>query len=683
MKGPMRALWGSVLISVLAATIVACSDGDGVASSQTASESRERKEPPAQPVSEASAPGRERHAYFGDLHVHTTYSIDAYQFGTLATPDDAYRYAKGEAIKHPGGFDMQLDRPLDFYAVTDHGFYLGVVGAGADPATEISTYPAMKSIHNLNAPENLTLDSIPGRNFRAWIGGFTRAMARSEPLKAEVASIMRSTWADEVRAADRHYQSGQFTTFAAYEYSSSKEDGGSMHRNVVFRGTENLPAVPFNRLMSLDPEDLWNWMDDLRRRDVESLAIPHNSNKSNGQMFELATWAGDPMTLAHNEKRLRNEPLVEITQVKGTSETHPALSMNDEWAGFEIDPYIAGGGPLTIAKPEGGYVRDAMKKGLLLEAEGLGNPFLYGFIGSSDTHTGAGSYDESNFFSKVGLLDSTAALRGSVPISDDDLNTLQLSDADDSAFYVGPDGRRYLSRNTSAYGASGLAAVWAEENTRESIYDAFRRKETFATSGPRMQVRFFAGHGLDGTMLETADGISRAYAQGVSMGGDLMAQPGNAPSFIVWVARDAQSAPLQRVQIIKGWLEGGETHERVFDVACSDGLAVDPATHRCPDNGAKVDLSDCAVSADRGAAELKALWQDPEFDGKQKAFYYARVLENPTCRWSTWDALRAGVAPRDNLERVIQERAWSSPIWVSPHGTSAFTPPTSPPDRGS
>ncbi len=638
---------------------------------------------PAAPTNDDVEQAADRKAYFGDLHVHTTYSLDAFQFGTLATPDDAYRYAKGEAIKHPGGFDMQLDRPLDFYAVTDHGFYLGVVRAGADTATEISTDPAMKSIHNLNAPENLTLDSIPGRDFRAWIGGFTRAMARSESLKAEVASIMRSTWTDEVRAADRHYQPGQFTTFAAYEYSSSKEDGGSMHRNVVFRGTENLPAVPFNRLTSLDPEDLWNWMDDLRRRDVESLAIPHNSNKSNGQMFELATWAGDPMTLAHNEKRLRNEPLVEITQVKGTSETHPALSMNDEWAGFEIDPYKAGGGPLTISKPEGGYVRDAMKKGLLLEAEGLGNPFEYGFIGSSDTHTGAGSYDEANFFSKVGLLDSTAALRGSVPISDEDLNALQLSDADDSAFYVASDGRRYLSRNASAYGASGLAAVWAEENTRESIYDAFRRKETFATSGPRMQMRFFAGHGLDGTMLETADGISRAYAGGVSMGGDLMAKPGDAPSFIVWAARDAQSAPLQRAQIIKGWLEDGEAHEQVFDVACSDGLAVDPTTHRCPDNGAKVDLSDCAVSADRGAAELKALWQDPEFDGKQKAFYYARVLENPTCRWSTWDALRAGVAPRDNLERFIQERAWSSPIWVSPQGASAFTPPTSPPDRGS
>ena len=306
-----------------------------------------------------------------------------------------------------------------------------------------------------------------------------------------------------------------------------------------------------------------------------------------------------------------------------------------------------------------------MKKGLALEAQGLGNPFRYGFIGSSDTHTGAGSYDESNFFSKVGLLDSTPFLRGSIPIADEDLRTLQLSDADDSAFYVASDGRRYLQRNTSVYGASGLAAVWAEENTRESIYDAFRRKETFATSGPRIQVRFFAGHDLDPTMLETADGLSRAYTRGVSMGGDLMAKPGSAPAFIVWAARDAQSAPLQRVQIVKGWLKDGEAHEQIFDVACSDGLAVDSITHRCPDNGAKVNLSDCAISADRGAVELKTLWRDPEFDAKQKAFYYARVLENPTCRWSTWDALRAGVAPRDNLDRVIQERAWSSPIWVT------------------
>lgn len=669
MKSALRVLLWSVLISALAASVVSCSNGtssaDGAAKNQAASVAV------AQPTSKQPAAGQERYAYFGDLHVHTTNSMDAFNFGTLATPDDAYRYAQGEAIKHPGGFDMQLDQPLDFYAVTDHGFFLGVVRAGADTATEISKHPSMQPIHNLNAPDNLNLESIPARNFRSFIRGFAAATSSSEPLRTEVDKIMRTTWADEVRAADRHYKPGKFTTFAAYEYSTTKRDGGSMHRNVVFRGTKNMPAIPFHRQLSLDPEDLWNWMDGLREQGVESLAIPHNSNKSNGQMFALATWAGDPMTLDHNQKRSRNEPLVEITQVKGTSETHPALSMNDEWAGFEIDPYVAGGGRLRNAKPAGGYVRDALKNGLVLEAQGLGNPFQYGFIGSSDTHTGAGSYDDANFFSKIGLLDSTATLRGSVPVTDEDLKTLQLDDASDSAFYVASDGRRYLRRNTSVFGASGLAAVWAQENTRESIYDAFRRKETFATSGPRIRVRFIAGHDLDGSMLETAEGVSRAYAQGVSMGGDLMAQRGGVPSFMVWAMRDVNSAPLQRVQIIKGWLANGEAQEQIFDVACSDGLAIDPTTHRCPDNGAKVNLADCAYSADRGAPELKTIWQDPEFNEQQKAFYYARVLENPTCRWSTWDALRAGVAPREDIGLVIQERAWSSPIWVSPLDASA------------
>lgn len=664
MRNMSKRVSGSIVVIALMAMGIGCSEGEGASRVQAVAE-------PIAPTHQlASVPAGlegQRYAYFGDLHVHTTYSMDAFQFGTLATPDDAYRYAQGEMIKHPGGFDMQLQRPLDFYAVTDHGIYLGVVRAGADTSTEISGYPAMQSIHNLNAAENLTLESVPTRNFRAFIGQFTRAIAGSEPLKSEVDRIMRSTWADEIQAADRHYQPGKFTTFAAYEFSTTKPDGGSMHRNVVFRDTESLPAMPFNRLMSLDPEDLWTWMDDLREDEgVESLAIPHNSNKSNGQMFALTTWAGDPMTLEHNEKRMRNEPLVEITQVKGTSETHPALSMNDEWAGFEIDPYVAGGGGLRIAKPAGGYVRDAMKQGLALEAAGQGNPFQYGFIGSSDTHTGAGSFDESNFFSKIGLLDSTPELRGSVPISDEDLEVLQLTDANESMFYVAPDGRRYLLRNPSVYGASGLAAVWAEQNTRESIYDAFRRKETFATSGPRMRVRFFAGYDLDDAMLNEADGMARAYAQGVPMGSDLMAKSGGAPGFMVWAARDSMSAPLQRVQIIKGWIAEGKPRERVFDVVCSDGLAVDPETHRCPDNGAKVNVSDCAISADRGAGELKTLWQDPEFDEKQKAFYYARVLENPTCRWSTWDAIRAGVPPRENLGVLIQERAWSSPIWLTP-----------------
>ena len=656
---------GAVAVCLLATLLAGCAETERTGAGQVSAAVEQQNPQSVTAKTAQGAAGSARNAYFGDLHVHTTYSMDAFQFGTLATPDDAYRYAQGEAIKHPAGFAVQLDRPLDFYAVTDHGFFLGVVRAGADTSTAISKYAAMAPIHNLNAADNLTLESIPTRRFREWISGFVFAMARSEPLQAEVDSIMRSTWADEIEAADRHYQPGKFTTFAAYEFSTTKPDGGSLHRNVIFRDTNNLPAAPFSRLDSLDPADLWDWMDNLRENGVASLAIPHNSNKSNGQMFQLTTWAGDPMTLEHNEQRIRNEPLVEITQVKGTSETHPALSLNDEWAGFEIDPYIAGGGPLRLAKPSGGYVRDALKNGLQLSDQGLGNPFKFGFIGSSDTHTGAGSFVEESYFAKVGLLDATPGLRGSVPVSDAELAGYGLDNETASPFYIAPDGRRYLQRSSSVYGASGLAAVWAEENTRNGIYDAFRRKETFATSGPRIRLRFFAGYGFEPSMLDNQGSWSRAYTQGVARGGDLITRAEQAPEFIVWAARDALSAPLQRVQIVKGWVQDGETHERVFDVACADGLQVDPATHRCPDNGAKVNLADCAITADRGAAELKTLWRDPEVDAQQQRFYYARVLENPSCRWSTWDALRAGEPPRPDMAATIQERAWSSPIWFN------------------
>jgi hypothetical protein len=608
-------------------------------------------------------PNMDRKAYFGDLHVHTEYSSDAYAFGTLATPYDAYRFAKGEAIKHPAGFDMQLDRPLDFYAVTDHASLLGLTREAANTTTEFSKYPVMQQVHNLNGPENMGLDSIPARAraFRPFLGQLKAALASGDVPLSAVNAVIRTAWDDEVEAADEHYQPGAFTTFAAYEFTTSKSPG-SMHRNVIFRSTENIPAMPYNVLTSRNPEDLWTWMDERREEGIEILAIPHNSNMSNGQMFELATWAGDPMDAEYTAKRARNEPLVEITQIKGTSETHPLLSTRDEWANFEISPFSGATPKLHPSKAPGSYVRDALKNGLALESQGLGNPFKYGFIGSSDTHTGAGSYDESNFYSKAGLMDSTPTLRGSIPL---DEGRITASDSGEVTIYEDAEGRKYNNGKLPTWGASGLAGVWAQENTREAIYDALRRKETFATSGPRMQMRFFAGTGLTADMLETADGISRAYANGTAMGGDLTATEG-APAFLAWAIKDVDSAPLQRLQIIKGWLEeDGKTNEKVFDVACSDGLAVNPQTHRCPDNGARVDAATCAVSSDVGAMELKTLWRDPEFDAQQRAFYYVRVLENPTCRWSTWDALRAGVEPRDDLARTIQERAWSSPIWYT------------------
>lgn len=645
---------------VVASSLASCSD-----ESDPTPIHQPDKETAAVPVStDVAASGAtfnpDRNAYFGDLHVHTEYSSDAYAFGTLATPYDAYRFAKGEAIKHPAGFDMQLKRPLDFYAVTDHASLLGLTREAANTSTEFSKYPVMKQIHNLNAAGNLGMDSIPARvkAFRPFLGQLRAAMTSGDVPLSAVQDVVRTAWDDEVEAADEHYQPGAFTTFAAYEFTTSKRPG-SLHRNVIFRSTENIPDLPYSVLNSRNPEDLWTWMDERREEDIEILAIPHNSNMSNGQMFELASWAGDPMDAQYSAKRSRNEPLVEITQIKGTSETHPLLSTRDEWADFEISPFSGGTAKLLPSKAAGSYVRDALKNGLGLEAQGLGNPFKYGFIGSSDTHTGAGSYDESNFYSKAGLLDSTPTLRGSVPLGEGD----PRASGSETRIYEDAEGRQYNSGKLPTWGASGLAGVWAPENTREAIYDAFRRKETFATSGPRMQMRFFAGTGLTADMLETADGISRAYAGGIAMGGDLTATEG-APAFLAWAIKDVDSAPLQRLQIIKGWVEDdGETSEKVFDVACSDGLTVNPQTHRCPDNGARVDAQTCAVSMDVGAVELKTLWRDPEFDAQQRAFYYVRVLENPSCRWSTWDALRAGVEPRTDLARTIQERAWSSPIW--------------------
>ena len=604
----------------------------------------------------------ERNAYFGDLHVHTGYSFDAYAFGTVATHYDAYRYAKGEPLAHPSGYEMQLRQPLDFYAVTDHAMFMGLLKEAADTTTAFSKTKAAQPIHNINAPDNYGSYSFFGRQtaFATFLPDVVGELVAGNLDEAEVEAVTRSAWADSINAADQYNQPGKFTTFAAYEYTSSTDEMGNLHRNVIFQGTDRLPEVPFSRFHSQNPEGLWNWMDDLREQGVESLAIPHNSNGSNGAMFALADWAGDPMDDDYANQRLRNEPLVEITQVKGTSETHPLLSETDEWASFELMPFRVA---TTLASTApGSYVRDGLLRGMAMADAGTANPYKFGFVGASDTHTGAISDDEANFYSKVGLLDGTPEMRGSVPASFL-MRTIIKYNAPDLLTEV--DGKDYLTLSTFAtWGASGVAGVWAEENTREAIYDAFRRKETFATSGPRMKVRFFGGYDFDATLIDDPEMAKKAYAQGVSMGSDLLASGDSAPQFLVWAVSDAVGGvPLQRAQVIKGYVKDGEHAEQVYDVACSDGLSVDPTTHRCPDNGARVNLADCSITPNVGAAELKTVWQDPDFEPGQEAFYYVRVLENPTCRWSTWDALRAGVEPRSDLAMTLQERVWSSPIW--------------------
>ena len=644
----------------------------------------------------------DKNLYFGDLHVHTKHSFDAYIFGTTATPDDAYEFAKGSAIYHPLGYEMQIREPLDFYAVTDHGMLLGMVEHWADPNNGKA---GSEPFHNLNSPENITQESVATRSalFQDYVRNttnfsniWTRFMAVITGDTARGTTLFdvnvhRTAWADIIKSAQRHNDPGNFTTFVAYEYTtsttrSSNTEGASqlkcllrgtgcnfqgspplesanLHRNVIYNGNK-FTVEPFSRLKSLNPEDLWSWMDGLRERGVDTIAIPHNSNGSNGQMFEMENWEGLPISTQYAEFRMRNEPIVEMTQVKGTSETHPILSPNDEWADFEIMDQRVGNS--AYSRPFGGYVRQAYLDGLGMSEEGRGNPYKFGMVGASDTHTGAISDDESNFTSKIGIFDGTPEGRGSAPLTGENLEL--VLNAPIRQLTLKKIGDRYFNNAVfNQWGASGLAAVWAEENTRNSIFEAFRRKETYATSGTRIKLRFFAGYDIEASLLDSDNVIKEAYEKGVPMGQDLEASDGLKPSFLIWALRDKNSAPLQRVQIIKGWVEriSGKPHEEIIDVMCSDGLMPDPETNRCPDNGALVDISDCSISSDVGADELKTIWTDNSFDPTVKAFYYVRVLENPTCRWSTWDAIKTGNEPREDLKKTIQERAWSSPIWYS------------------
>jgi len=607
--------------------VVSCTETDGPAEVVTG-DSSDRI------ANNTVAYNSERNAYFGDLHVHSMYSYDAFIFGGIASPNDAYEFAKGGSIRHPAGFDMRLDVPMDFYGVSDHAYYLGIIREMALGDSILSQHPVAEGIDSLGDDVNQRRSVF----FR--FAQFANAGNGSEIMDDQV---VKNAWDDIVESANRHYEPGKFTTFIAYEYTGTGPEEEMLHRNVIFRDAV-VPEIPFSRIDSDDPQDLWSWMDMNRAAGIESLAIPHNSNLSDGLMFALSDYQGRPLDSAYASQRIRNEPLVEITQVKGTSETHPALSANDELAGFEVLSFRIGGS--TPTQPQGSYVRKALQDGIKLEAEQGFNPFKFGFIGSSDNHNSTHVGEEDNYYGVSGLLDSDGQKRGSLPLDP-----------------VGENDGVYFDRY-ARFGASGIAGVWAEQNTRESIYDALRRKEAFGTSGPRIKIRFFAGNNLPD--VDDRELVAKSYATGVSMGGNVIADRNEPATFIAWAAKDPNSAPLQRLQIIKGWVQDGQVYEKIYDVACADNMEIDSVSHRCADNSASVSLEDCSISSEFGAAELKSRWEDPGYDSTQHAFYYVRAIENPSCRWSTWDAIRAGVEPRPDLPSTIQERGWSSPIWFIP-----------------
>ena len=574
-----------------------------------------------------------RVALFGDVHIHTTYSFDAFTGGgkIRTGPDAAYRYAKGEAIPtSAGGFLRISGPPLDFLAVSDHAEYLGAHAAMLDASSPTYGHPDADRL----VPSSASSDLV--RN----ISTMRQLIEEDHELLGH--AVIMDAWKKSIEAADRHNEPGKFTAMIGYEYTLSP-GSRHLHRNVMFR-SNNVPTRPFSSRDG-DPEDLWTWLDQQRARGIEGLAIPHNMNQSDGLAFPMETWKGRPIDKAFAEKRMRNEPIAEITQQKGTSEVHPSLSPNDEWADFQIVQYFLNRAdntdPISIFK--GGYWRDALKTGLEMQENSGFNPYELGAIGSSDSHASAGWYQEDN-------QDTTRAraIRSGSAYPEED--------GDWEGFYT---------PRSSTHGSGGLAGVWAEENTRASIFDAMRRRETFATSGPRIRVRLMGGFGLAEKLAVVNDQVAEAYAQGVPMGGVLTEAKG-APSFLVWALRDPHAGWLQRAQIIKGWVEDGKAQEQIFDVACSDGLEPDARTHRCGDNGARVNLADCSISRDKGAVELQTVWTDPDFDAAQRSFYYLRVMENPTCRWSTFDAIRLGIEPNPDIAATLQERAWSSPIWYKP-----------------
>lgn len=555
-------------------------------------------EAPPSPVSFA----QHRTALFGAVHVHTRNSFDAFTNGTVTTPADAYKWARGQAIQgNRDGFMMQLKKPLDFYAVSDHAEMMGVFPLMADPGHPLNRHPIAGRV--LSDDQNTAMQAFAEILVNFSTGNLDPAFTDPE--------ISRSVWSEIVKTADEYYEPGSFTTFAAFEWSSNPEMR-NLHRVVVFQDTDTLPELAFSALDSQRPEDLWAWMAVQREAGSELLAIPHNANASDGLMFAATDSDGKPMDAAYIAERIKNEPVYEISQIKGTSETHPALSPTDEFASFEIWDYTLSAEALRPTHRQGSYARQALLDGLSMAGAGSGNPYQFGLIGDTDTHNAAASHEE--------------------------------------------------------FSSGGLAGVWAEQNTRESIYQAIARRETFATSGPHIQVRMFAGWGFDSGDELKGDWVARAYEIGVPMGSELNGGPGDsAPSFIVWAMKDPDSGNLDRIQMVKGWVDAdGKQHEKIYDIAGSDQRVVDPRSGKLADVGNTVDLATATYSNSIGDARLRTVWIDPDFDPALHAFYYPRVLEIPTPRWSTRDAVSLGVEIPAGLPATIQERAWGSPIWYTP-----------------
>jgi hypothetical protein len=578
--------------------------------------------------------------YFGDTHLHTAVSVDA---GTMCRlgQEEAFRFARGEEVTTTHGLRAKLSRPLDFIVVSDHAEMYGLMPQllKGDP-TILATEQGRRWYDELKSGDR-------DRIFTTAMEIVASLQKKDPPIESD--ALVRDAWRAYTALADRFNEPGRFTALIGYEWTAI--GGFNLHRNVIFRGDASVAnrTVPFSQFDSQNPEDLWRALDRFQKETgAEVLAIPHNGNLSNGRMFTVESFDGKPLTRELAALRARMEPLVETTQIKGDSEAHPFLSPNDEFADYETwDRANLDGTELkTQAMLRFEYSREALKTGLMLEQKLGVNPYKFGMVGSTDAHTALSAVGEDNFFGKHSGVEPEPQRWKHMVIEapDPDLTIFGWQQA-----------------------ASGYAAVWAAENTREAIFDAMKRKETYATTGSRMVVRFFGG--WEFSEADTHDRLPAAagYTKGVPMGGDLLGDPaGRSPSFLVAAMKDPLSGNLDRIQIIKGWLDSdGELHEQVHDVAWSDGRTPG-ADGRLPPVGNTVDAANATWTNSIGEPELIGVWTDPDFDPAERAFYYARVIEIPTPRWTAYEAKRFGVAMDPKVPMTTQERAYTSPIWYTP-----------------
>jgi len=613
-------LFGAVTLTL---SFLACSKNEAPTATQPDGRSQSNTAPAPRPARNPL-----KNAYFGDLHLHSGYSMDAFAFGTRTTPEDSYRYAMGEPVEYMGKTQKRI-APLDFLAVTDHAEYLGVVRDTLDPNGPFAKSEWYTMMTN-------TDPAVSATAFRKLIG----STVANKPLpEFSDPKMLRSTWEKYEAIAEKYNTPGKFTSFIGFEWTSAP-DYQNLHRCVIF--ADKGPAIPYTAFDSLDPEDLWRYLEAQRKQGLDVIAVPHNGNASNGLMFSAKDMSGKPLTRDYAERRMANEPLAEMIQAKGQSDTSPALSPTDEFANFEIWKYLIG--TSTHAKSAtGSYIRQAYGVGQELQAKLGVNPFKYGIEAGTDFHSGITSTEASNFPGSHGNQDN--------------------------------DPKTVITATTSVAGepptslsSGGLTGVWAEENTRESIFSAFKRKETFGTSGTRIKVRMFAGWGYPKDMTQKTDWVKAAYDGGIPMGGDLTPQTGGAaaPTFVVHALKDPDSGNLDRVQIIKISTKNGKSQEKVYDVVWSGDRKANATTGKLPPVGNTVDVKTAAYTNSIGAPELIGEWTDPSFDPQAHATYYARVLEIPTPRWSTYWAAKLNLPPNPGVAATVQQRAWTSPIWYTP-----------------